>query len=459
MNKRLITGVMLSLGIMSGFSAHGADPVMNLVKRRVTENRIASVPMHKEVKTGPGKPNIVLIMADDLGYECIGANGCDDYKTPFLDDLASGGIRFVNCFANPLCTPSRAKIMTGRYNVRNYVKFGVLDRKEKTFGHVFRDAGYATCIAGKWQLGSEKDSPQHFGFDQSCLWKHRLPANSRYNNPRLAINGDPEDYDNGEYGPDICADFICDFIEKNKEKPFLAYYPMILTHCPFSPPPGTRDWDPASPGSDTYKGNAGYFGDMVHHMDKLVGRIVTKLEEHNLLENTIVIFTGDNGTDKPVVTSLKGEKIAGGKRSMNDHGTRVPLIVSYPGKIPAGLVSDELVDFSDIFPTICDVSGLATPSDRPIDGVSFWSTLQGKNGRKKPWVYIWFDGQVLARNRTHMVRRMEPDSSLRFIDCSAPYKEVPLDIKTLRGEELASYEKLVDVILELDKTRPQNLNK
>lgn len=102
------------------------------------------------------QPNIVLIMADDLGYECIGANGCDDYQTPALDKLATTGVRFTNCFAQPLCTPSRAKIMTGRYNVRNYVKFGVLDRKEKTFAHVFKDAGYTTCIAGKWQLGNEQ---------------------------------------------------------------------------------------------------------------------------------------------------------------------------------------------------------------------------------------------------------------------------------------------------------------
>ena len=96
-------------------------------------------------------------MADDLGYECIGANGCDDYKTPVIDKLAASGARFTNCFAQPLCTPSRAKIMTGRYNVRNYVKFGILDRKEKTFAHTFKDAGYTTCIAGKWQLGKEKD--------------------------------------------------------------------------------------------------------------------------------------------------------------------------------------------------------------------------------------------------------------------------------------------------------------
>ncbi len=410
------------------------------------------------------KPNILLIMADDLGYECIGANGCDDYKTPVLDKLAATGVRFTNCFANPLCTPSRAKIMTGMYNVRNYVRFGLLDRNEKTFAHTFKAAGYTTGIAGKWQLGNEKDSPQHFGFDQSCLWQHMrkrtregAPNDTRFSNPRLEINGELKDYDKGEFGPDVCTDFICDLIEKNNDKPFLAYYPMILTHCPFIPTPGTPDWDPTSPGADTYKGDAKYFGDMVHHMDKVVGRIIAKLEKHKLRKNTIVIFTGDNGTDQPVVTSLNSKKIPGGKGRMDDNGTRVPLIVSYPGKIQAGAVSDELVDFADMFPTICDAAGLATPSDRPIDGVSFWSTLQGRPGRKKPWTYVWYDKKVLARTKTHMVRRMKQDGPVEFLNCSSPYEEKPLQVGTLKGEEKATYEALLGVIRTLDKARPKKL--
>jgi len=119
------------------------------------------------------RPNIILIMADDLGYECIGTNGGTSYKTPVLDKMAEKGIRFEHCYSQPLCTPSRVQIMTGIYNVRNYVQFGLLDRNQVTFGHLLKKSGYATCIAGKWQLGRQSDSAGHFGFDESCLWQHR----------------------------------------------------------------------------------------------------------------------------------------------------------------------------------------------------------------------------------------------------------------------------------------------
>ena len=249
--------------------------------------------------------------------------------------------------------------MTGIYNVRNYIQFGLLGRDETTFGHILKDAGYRTCIVGKWQLGKQLDSPQHFGFEQSCLWQHRrgrtrkgTPHDTRFSNPIMEINGELKDYDNGEFGPDIAAAFALNFIEENKNEPFFLYYPMILTHCPFIPTPGTPDWDPNSPGSETYKGDAKYFADMDHHMDKIIGRITAKLDELQLRDNTIILFTGDNGTDEPVVTDWKGRKIPGGKGQMNDNGTRVPLIVSYPGHIRPGTISDELVDFTDILPTI-----------------------------------------------------------------------------------------------------------
>jgi len=122
------------------------------------------------------QPNLILIMADDMGYECVRSNGGTSYTTPHLDELARTGARFEHCYSQPLCTPSRVKIMTGMSNFRNYVNFGVLDRKQTTFAHLLKKAGYATCIVGKWQLGKEADSPQHFGFDQSCLWQHTRPA-------------------------------------------------------------------------------------------------------------------------------------------------------------------------------------------------------------------------------------------------------------------------------------------
>jgi arylsulfatase A len=411
------------------------------------------------------KINIVLIMADDLGFECIGANGCESYKTPNIDKMASKGMRFTNCFANPICTPSRNKIMTGQYNVRNYVKFAFLDRKQKTFAHLLKGAGYKTCIAGKWQLGHDLDSPQHFGFEESCLWQHTRTKlkegtkfDSRFSNPCLEINGVEKNYTNGEYGPDICAEFVCDFIETNKDKPFLVYYPMILTHCPFVPAPGTKDWDPKSPGFKGYKGNAKYFKGMVEHMDKIIGRINNKLVSLNLDKNTVVFFTGDNGTDRPVKTVMNGQTVSWGKGQLNDNGTRVPLIVSGLG-VKAGLVSDELVDFTDFLPTLCDISGATQSKKIAVDGQSLWSTLQSKEGRDKPWVYFWYGRhgeyktvKVLARNKTHMVLRQQMKASPKFIDCSKPY-----ELKIMKEDKV--HKSLVEVIQHFDKARPEHLRK
>ena len=280
----------------------------------------------------------------------------------------------------------------------------------------------------------------------------------------MEINGVPKDYDHGEFGPDVAADFALDFIEKNRNEPFFLYYPMILTHCPFIPTPGTPDWDPDSPGSETYKGDAKYFADMDHHMDKIIGRITTKLEELKLRDNTIIIFTGDNGTDEPVVSDWMGRKIPGGKGQMNDNGTRVPLLVSYPGHIQAGTVSDELVDFTDILPTICDMTGTRLPAGHPEHGVSLWQTLQGLPGRNKPWAYFWYsrDGnpkkaQTIARTKSHLVRRMGADAPFEYMD-----SRMPFDLKEISGQNLAASDRTIfsmlqKVITDFDKTRPDHL--
>jgi arylsulfatase A len=352
-----------------------------------------------------GKPNIVLIMADDLGYECIGANGGTSYETPVLDQLAKGGVRFEHCYAQPLCTPSRVKIMTGIYNVRNYVEFGVLDRNQTTFAHLLKKSGYVTCIAGKWQLGKESDSPQHFGFDESCLWQHTRKAkdakkrDTRYLNPNLEINGKPVDYTNGEYGPDVVSDFICDFMERNRNRPFLAYYPMILTHDPFVPTPDSKDRN----GKD----NQTNFQDMVAHMDKVIGKITAKLDDLGIRDNTLVIFTGDNGTAGAIKSELNGRQVRGGKNKMTDAGTHVPLIANWPGTVTEGVVLDDLVDFSDFLPTLCDAAGVAVPSELNSDGRSFLPQLKGQKGNPRKWAYCWYlskntnEVQVWARNRRY----------------------------------------------------------
>ena len=161
------------------------------------------------------RPNIVLIMADDFGYECVGANGCVAYATPRLDELARTGMRFEHCHVQPLCTPTRVQLMTGQYNDRNYIRFGILDPAAVTFANLLQQAGYKTCIAGKWQLLGEFAGPTHFGFDEYCLWQlNRRP--SRYANPGLEVNGRRVDYVNGEYGPDLVQEYACEFMTRHK---------------------------------------------------------------------------------------------------------------------------------------------------------------------------------------------------------------------------------------------------
>jgi arylsulfatase A len=364
------------------------------------------------------KPNIILIMADDLGYECIGANGGVSYETPVLDKLAAEGVRFEHCYSQPLCTPSRVQLMTGMYNVRNYTRFGRLQRNQTTFAHPLKRAGYATCVVGKWQLGKEKDSPRHFGFDESCLWQHRRGRtdekghDTRFSNPRLEINGEFVNYTNGEYGPDVVSDYACDFIGRAKGRPFLLYYPMILTHCPFTPTPDSPDWDPESMGSKSYKGNAKYFGDMVAYTDKIVGKLVAKLEELGHRENTLILFTGDNGTDEPVVSEMNSRKVAGGKGSTTDAGTRVLLVANWPGTISDGRICRDLIDFSDFVPTICDILGVTIPEELKIDGRSFLPQLMGTKDHPRDWIYCWYSrsgnaekAKEFARNQRYKLYR------------------------------------------------------
>ena len=414
------------------------------------------------------QPNIILIMADDMGYEALSSNGSESCKSPNLDKLAAKGVRFTNCFSNPICTPSRVKLMTGQYNVRNYVKFGWLDREQTTFAHQLKAAGYATAIAGKWQLGRDKDSPQHFGFEQSCLWQHTRSGRSnedgknidrRFVNPQLEFNGVEKDFTNGEYGPQVCTDFICDFIDKNKKKPFLVYYPMILTHCPFDPTPDSTDWDPKRLGSTTYKGDRNdpqrHFRDMVAYADKAVGQIVSQLEMSGVRDNTLIIFTGDNGTDTPIVTPWNGKKVVGGKGTMSDTGTRVPLIVNWPAGIrKAGRVVDDLVEFTDVFPTICEVTGAKLPKNHPGDGASIVPVLRNQAGaRKKDWVYIWYRKQVMVRNKQYSFVAKQDGSNAALTRYEGSFNGTKLKDSALTKTERALKKQFEATIARLAKAR------
>tara|TARA_B100000029_G_scaffold374850_1_gene369177 strand:- start:876 stop:2207 length:1332 start_codon:yes stop_codon:yes gene_type:complete len=342
----------------------------------------------------PDRPNVVLIMGDDVGYECFGCYGSRQYKTPHIDRLAQDGLRFRHCYSQPLCTPSRVKLMTGISNVRNYSAFSVLNSDQKTIGQYMKQAGYQTAIAGKWQLlGAEhyqlrfrgKGSwPERCGFDEMCLWQVDK-LGKRFWNPLLYINGQNTQHGPDDYGPDIVTRFITDFIERSTREhpgqPFFAYMPLIQVHSPFLPTPGSE--------SRTSKNKQKNFEDMVAHMDAQVGRVVATVDRLQLARRTLIIFTGDNGTHRTIRSTLKGREIRGGKGLMTDAGTRVPLVIRWTGTVRRGQVSDHLVDFSDFLPTVLELGGLDVPCG--LDGQSLAGLLRGTSDyRPRDWIHIYY---------------------------------------------------------------------
>ncbi|MCY1723149.1 sulfatase-like hydrolase/transferase [Prolixibacteraceae bacterium Z1-6] len=330
-------------------------------------------------KTPEIPPNIVLIMADDMGYECLGANGSTEYKTPNLDRLAADGIRFENCYSQPLCTPSRVKIMTGKYNFRNYEDFGYLNPNQKTFGNLLQNAGYATCVAGKWQLnGLNRDNPNnqdvnrphHFGFDEYCLWQlhhNRTKDSERYADALITQNGEDLPRHSGLYGPRVFADYVMNFIERKVDQPFFVYYPMVLVHDPFVPTPDSPQW--AEP-ERRYENDTAYFADMMAYTDKIIGEIVAKLKEKGIWKNTLFIFTADNGTHRSVLSSTENGMVKGAKGETINHGNHVPFILSWPKKMKEKRVEESIISFADVLPTLCDAAGVA-PDKFGSDGNSF----------------------------------------------------------------------------------------
>lgn len=345
------------------------------------------------------KPNVILIMADDLGYETLGAYGGTSYLTPNLDRLAEQGMRFDHCYATPLCTPSRVQIMTGKYNNRNYIGFGLLDPSEKTFGHYMQVAGYKTYIAGKWQLlGNQHQqklagnkigtTPDKAGFDDYCLWQMDK-LGSRYKDPTISSKKLGTQILKGKYGPDVFMENITSFMEENKDSPFFIYYPMVLTHDPFVPTPinkGFQDFDSKSKINDPK-----YFGEMVSYMDMIVGRIVDKTDDLGIRENTLILFVGDNGTDRDVSSMVSGTLLKGNKGYTTDAGTHVPLIANWKGKIDPKSVNDNLIDFTDFLPTLLECSGLKENKIMSLDGQSFYGQLLGNNSLARDWIFCHYD--------------------------------------------------------------------
>ena len=331
-----------------------------------------------------GKPNIIFILADDLGAHDLGCCGSTFYETPNLDRLARDGARFTQAYAAcPVCSPTRAAYVTGKWPVRTGVTDYIgaaqpekwkrntkllpapyadrLALEETTLAKVLKAAGYATMHAGKWHLGPEGFWPENQGYDVNvggCSWGNPSGGKkyfSPYGNPRLA-DGPP-----GEHLPDRLATECAKFIEANKDRPFFVSFCSYDVHTPLMAREGTRD-------VRLVQEHAVYAG-MVEALDLAVGKVLRKLDELGLREKTIVIFTSDNGglsTSEGSPTS--NLPLRAGKGWLYEGGIREPLIVRWPGVVRAGMVNDTPVCTPDYFPTLIEAAGAKLPANYPGDG-------------------------------------------------------------------------------------------
>lgn len=328
-------------------------------------------------------PNIVFIMVDDLGKEWISCYGAEDINTPHIDALAAGGMRFTSAYSMPQCTPTRVTLLTGQYPWRTgWVNHWDVPRwgigyfdpaRYTTVAQVLKGAGYATAAAGKWQINDFRvmpDAMKQHGFDEWCLWTgyetQNPPSAERYWDAYVNTPEGSKTHQ-GKFGPDIYADYLMDFAERHKNEPMFLYWPMCLTHGPLVHTPDEPD------ATDKYPRHKA----MVRYTDKLVGRLVAKLDDLGVRDNTIVIFTTDNGSGGGITGTRSGRQVKGGKGKKFEAGTCAPFIVNCPGLVPAGTTTDALTDFTDLLPTFAELAGAKVPKNLQIDGVSIAPLLLG----------------------------------------------------------------------------------
>lgn len=337
------------------------------------------------------RPNVVFILADDLGIDALGCYGGEDFRTPQLDRLAAGGMRFSWAYCTPICGPSRAELITGQYPFRN----GAIDidgtmnaAKPDTcpsLPTVLKSAGYVTGMTGKWR--QMKLDPGDWGFDQRLV---SPTANGCYWNKEWSLNGQAVKKDQEVYFPDVMSDFACEFIRKNKDRPFFLYYPMTHPHVPIVRTPDTPEG--VTDQKELYAHNIAY-------LDKLVGKVVAELDKQGLRGNTLILFSGDNGSLGNVAGKVQGRRLDGGKAGMRNGGAHVPLIANWPKTITPGQVCDDLVDFTDVMPTLADIAGAELPKKYVLDGRSFAPQLRGEKGSPREWIYVQLGQDYYVRGK------------------------------------------------------------
>lgn len=422
--------------------------------------------LHAE--TGP-RLNVIFILADDLGWGELGSYGQKKILTPNLDRLAKEGSRFTQHYSGaPVCAPSRCVLMTGKHLGHAEIRGNLpapkllpqydegqypLSESAVTVAQVFQKAGYATGAMGKWGLGPVGSSgePNKKGFDLFFGYNCQSVAHSYYpphlwrNAEKIIINEKPipgaakqpegevkaEDWIGQTYAPSLMIREAEKFISDHSQQPFFLYLPFIEPHVSMHPPQSSVDAFPKEWDEEPYRGQNGYvphprpraaYAAMIGDLDRYVGRVVAAVEKAGVTQNTLIIFTSDNGTTHPrknpsgfhvggvdagFFNSTAGLK--GYKGSVNEGGLRVPMIARLPGRIPAGVTNETPGFFADWFPTLCEAANLPTPNQ--LDGESLWPAItQGKSqARHKPmiWIFPEYGGQVAVRLGDLKVLRQE----------------------------------------------------
>lgn len=429
-------------------------------------------------------PNVIYILVDDLGYGDVGYNGQTKLKTPNIDRMAADGMVFTDHYSGaPVCAPSRCALLTGKHTGNAVVRGNAEVQPEGqkampadtyTMAHMLKKAGYATGVFGKWGLGSpgSESEPLKMGFDR--FYGYNCQRLAHHYHPYFLWDDDRREIlwgnfgkETGDYAPELIHDEALAFIEENKDKPFFLYYAVIQPHADMVT---TEEYMEKYRGKflpeSSYKGvdsgpdfrkfayqsqpeaHAAFAG-MVNSIDDYVGDVMAKLKELGIDENTLVIFTSDNGPHRegghnPDYFDSNG-KLRGYKRDLYEGGIRVPMVARWPGKIPAGTKTDHASAFWDIMPTVAELAGTKAPKD--IDGISFVPTLLGKDGQKEHDYLYWEfhekkGRQAIRQGKWKGVRyevAVDPTSTLELYDLS-----------TDPGETKNVAEKNPEVVAKLD---------
>lgn len=404
------------------------------------------------VKPKEDRPNILLIVADDLGYEKLGCYGNLDNITPNLDEMASKGTLFTRAYTSPVCTPSRMSIYTGTYAPRHkyntvlpvhlgskkFVDFN----KWTTYAQLLRNEGYLTAVTGKWQLAALEFYPQHCqdaGFDSWFVWQiwRDKAKTTRHYNATYNHDGKIKEDIESRFGPDVITEYVINQMKKAKksDKLFCIQHNMVLPHIPIIQTP-----------EDKRLNREGSLDNMINYMDAQIGILLDSLFALNLAGNTLVLFAGDNGTDTVEPRFIRSGIVTGGKGILNDGGTHVPLIAYWPGKVKPNEKADDLIDFADIFPTFCELAGITIPEELSIDGISFIEPLLDRGPGQRKWItaayqdnFIVFNGKWRLYHKNNQVLdcRNLPDEKRADINSE--------EVKTAIEELLPVLNKLRDL--------------